>query len=1710
MHKSLIAALVFAAGIQAASAATITVDSTADTVGTCADGHPAGTCTLRAAVTQANTATDADTINFTVSGTITIGAAFPAITAPLSIVGPGARITLDGADANGLLVYSAAAAGAGSYALSNVTLTNGRSTSTAGGGALRFAPAGSASTLTLSNVNVTSSTATLGPGGGITVGTGNTVLFSNGTISGNEATNMSGGGIFVEAGGVVLLRNCTIASNTATSGGGIASPSNNAAASSMLHCTVALNTATTSGATAGLDVPAAMFPGSAGAPFSGNIVSHTGDDCANAFTFSDGAGSNLDSAPGDCGFDFAGQDAKLGTLASRGGTSQTINLLWNSPAIDQGHATLSASLPFDQRGAPAADGDGVAGTAVRRDIGAYEFGGLGVFEFEGANVIVPEEDAGAANQAEIFVLRRGDLATASSVTAQTTTGGTATATDDYTSTTTSLNWTTSEGTAKAFTFNLTADNSIEGDETVRVLLSGQTTGADLGRYSGVNPDFVTVTIDDYEPGVLKFAAATFSVAESAGTTPVVVVQREPGTGSGDGTVTVDYTVTGGSATSGSDYEPIANGTLTFAPGETSKSITVVVKEDTEFEDANPSDNTAPEPDPETITFSISNPTGGARLDTTSMDQRRTATLNITDNDAAVPGVIGFDAASYSASETAGQAVITLKRTGGNDSIVCVGYATADGTASSLLNSDYTASSGTVTWNDNDAADKTFTVPITNDTSREADETVTVTLSKPATCGSPAQTNSAAFASPNPATISTVLSILSDEKPRFRFTGSAFTASEGGNATVVVEAVDAVSGGPVSIELPVTPGTASTADYGTPSATGVTFTNGAAANSTQSITIPITGSDGTEPEERFNVALANATGGGELASPATAEVVITGAPQVQFRSATFASTDEAAGGLITLQVQRVNSNSGAVTVQYEIGPAVTSGSPGTATFGTDYDTVPTNTTTGTLTWASGDGADKFIQISVKADRIVEQPDETVTVRLKNPSANAIIGAQAAASAVITDDDIDLVFETTTPSQNESGNMTVVVRRVGITAGAVSVNYASSDNGSAAAGTDYTAASGTLNWANGDGANKSFNVPITTDTTVESDETFTLTLSGASAAADAGPPATATILDDDGTVSFAAAAQTVGEGPNSTPPAILLVTVTVNRTGATGYAVSVPFTVSGTASASDYMLDTSPIAIASGAASGSRTFQVLDDSLDEADETIVLTMGTPDAGTRTVTAAAPTVHTVTVSDDDTAGVTVTQSGGSTAVTEGGATDTYTIVLNSQPTADVTIAVTGDADVGGGPTPLTFTTANWNVAQTVTVTAVNDAQAEGTHSGTLAHAATSADTGYDGIAVAPVVASVTDNDVAGITVTQSGGATAVAEGGATDTLTVALASQPTADVTITAAPGSQLAVSPATLTFTPANYSVPQTVTVSAVDDATIEGTHTASLGGSAASADAGYNGALTPITVTISDNDTVTAGEGAPGIVVTPSGNVASTSEGGGGAFSWTALLGLLGLAGLRRRGLAVALALLSGPALAQAPAKAKPAPAKPAATAKSKLSYTSADLRYLVVSVDEPSVDASGFALAGSWAMNSNVFLTAAYGTVETDDVRLSGVVGSSKTDTLAVGIGGHYPIDARADLVGALTILSAEAQGQGGFRGSSDDTGWGLEAGVRGRWVPTVEWNAALSYVSIFDDDDTALSLQTQYHVSRDWGILAGVGFGSNATQLNFGARYNF
>lgn len=219
-------------------------------------------------------------------------------------------------------------------------------------------------------------------------------------------------------------------------------------------------------------------------------------------------------------------------------------------------------------------------------------------------------------------------------------------------------------------------------------------------------------------------------------------------------------------------------------------------------------------------------------------------------------------------------------------------------------------------------------------------------------------------------------------------------------------------------------------------------------------------------------------------------------------------------------------------------------------------------------------------------------------------------------------------------------------------------------------------------------------------------------------------------------------------------------------------------------------------------------------------------------------------VTNFDNDVPGVSVTPT---TALTtsESGTTAGFQVVLQTQPSGDVTISLQSDDASEGTPnkTTLTFTAANWNVPQMVTVTGQNDDIDDGdvTYHATFT-SVTSADPTYNNLSVASLTLQNADNDTAGFTVTPASGLQTTEAGGAA-MFTVRLTSQPLNDVTIsvTSSDTDEGTASVLQLVFTQANWDAPQSVTVTGVDDGIADGTTAYQiLLGSATSSDETYNG------------------------------------------------------------------------------------------------------------------------------------------------------------------------------------------------------------------------------------------------------------------------------
>ncbi len=261
------------------------------------------------------------------------------------------------------------------------------------------------------------------------------------------------------------------------------------------------------------------------------------------------------------------------------------------------------------------------------------------------------------------------------------------------------------------------------------------------------------------------------------------------------------------------------------------------------------------------------------------------------------------------------------------------------------------------------------------------------------------------------------------------------------------------------------------------------------------------------------------------------------------------------------------------------------------------------------------------------------------------------------------------------------------------------------------------------------------------------------------------------------------------------------------------------------------------------------------------------------------ASPATHpvTITITDNDTAGFTLSST--SLTVTEG-LTATYSIRLGTRPSATVSILPqTFNADVAtvspATPSSLDFTTSNWNMPQTVTVMAIEDADTNH-ESVQLTHAVRSSDATYAALTPPAVTVGVTDNDTPGVTVSPN--VLAVNEG-ETGEYRLSLSTLPTAPVTIAVSnpDASAVTLSATSLTFTTDNWNSVQMVTVSGVEDTdanneTVQLTHTAT------STDPGYAGAavtISAVAVTVDDDETA-------GVTVSPT--TLAVDEGGNGTYT----------------------------------------------------------------------------------------------------------------------------------------------------------------------------------------------------------------------------------
>ena len=638
-----------------------------------------------------------------------------------------------------------------------------------------------------------------------------------------------------------------------------------------------------------------------------------------------------------------------------------------------------------------------------------------------------------------------------------TSDGTAQQPGDYTSTSGTLTFTPGQ-TTKTIDVVTKADDLDELDgETFTVTLSAPT-NATLGTAAG------TGTIDDdTDPPVISIGNADTVTEGGTASFEVTMAQSAK-------TVTVQYATSDGTAQQPGDYTS-TSGTLTFTPGQTTKTIDVVTKADD-----------LDELDGETFTVTLSAPTN-ATLGTAA----GTGTID----DDTDPPVISIENADTVTEGGTASFEVTMAQSA---KTVTVQYATSDGTAQQP--GDYTSTSGTLTFTPGQTTKTIDVVTKADDLDEQDGETFTVTLSAPTNATLGTATGTGTINDKNGAP---VLSIR-----------NADAVTEGGTASF--EVTMAQSAKTVTVQYATSDGTAQQpGDYTSTSGT-LTFTPG---QTTKTIDVVTKADDLDELDgETFTVTLSAPTNAtlGTAAGTGTIDDD-TDPPVISIENADTVTE----GGTASFEVTMAESAK-TVTVQYATGD-------GTAQQPGDY-----TSTTGTLTFTAGQTT-KTIDVVTKADDLDEQDGETFTVTLSAPT-NATLGT-ATGTAKIDDDTDPPALSIAGATVDEGDTAQFVVTLAPASGKQVTVSYETTD-GTAMASEDYAAASSTtLTFTAGD-TTKTVSVATTEDTRNEATEAFTVTLSApANATLKSGATAaTGTINDDDPlTAAVTAKAQTVTEGQSA---------------------------------------------------------------------------------------------------------------------------------------------------------------------------------------------------------------------------------------------------------------------------------------------------------------------------------------------------------------------------------------------------------------------------------------------------------------------------------------------------------------------------------------------------------------------------------------------------
>ena len=826
-------------------------------------------------------------------------------------------------------------------------------------------------------------------------------------------------------------------------------------------------------------------------------------------------------------------------------------------------------------------------------------------------------------------------------------------------------------------------------------------------------------------------------------------------------------------------------------------------------------------------------------------------LTLTDDEVTPEVVLAVDDETVLESETGGSAVTVTATLDPSVMVSADVEVTLDlgGTATEAANGDYTAS-----WSpsnrqitipagsDAGSAGVTLTLTPQQDTAAEGDETIVVQGT------AVVQDTAMGALTVQVATVT----LQDDDTAGVVVAPQALAVPEGGSGTYTVVLVSQPT---ADVTVGMTTALADTDLTVAPAA--LTF---AVDDWDTAQTVTVTAAQDADPEDD-EVTLEHTASGGGYESVAVDDVVVTVTDDDDDVTVSVAAASGTEGSAVTFTAELSRAVDFDVALRWSTGDDEASGAH-QATSGTDYTAV----TADSVTVAAGDTEATF-SVSTTQDTDTEG-DETFAVTVTGTSLPAWVTIPDGTAVGTIEDDDAATVSVATAAATEGSDVTFTVELSTAVGSDVVLGWSTGDDDTSGAhqatsGTDYTAVTAGRVTISAGNTEATFAVTTTQDTLVEEDETFAVTVVGVTlprgVTVDAAT-AVGTISDDD-TPDFTIAVDSASiaeDGGTST--------VTVSSGGVT-FATdqTITLTLTGTATqGTDYTIGSESLTLEAGETSVTTTVTGVDDPVDDDGETVVIE-ASRDGN------AVGTSQTVTITDDDERGLGLSES--SLNFSEGNSAS-YTVVLSSEPTATVTVTLGGTAgtDLTLDKTSLTFTTSTWDTEQTVTVSAGQDDDAVDDPA-TLTHTASGGD--YAG-ETADLPVTVDDDESVGIVLAPT---SLTPNEGANASYTVALASEPTATVTvaISGQSGTDLTLDKTSLTFTTATWDTEQTVTVTvgsdddAVDD-TATLTHTASGGD--------YAGETADLPVTVDDDEAV-------GIVLAPT----SLNPNEGASASYTVALAL---------------------------------------------------------------------------------------------------------------------------------------------------------------------------------------------------------------------------